>query len=99
MQKNEKAARDTAMPRAANAESRPAVPVSIIPQNGGAAQSVFIRVPEAMTLMGCSRSTAQRCFVEINRRLREKGQFTIAGRCNRREFYRAIGFFEEGDSV
>ncbi len=55
------------------------------------AESVFIRIPEAMEIMGCSRSTAQRCFTEVNKKLREQGCFTIAGRCNRRAFYRAIG--------
>lgn len=57
----------------------------------GKAESVFIRIPEAMEIMGCSRSTAQRCFTEVNKKLREQGCFTIAGRCNRHAFYRAIG--------
>lgn len=56
------------------------------------AESVFIRIPEAMEIMQCSRSTAQRCFVEVNKRLRARGCFTIAGRCNRNEFYKAIGY-------
>jgi hypothetical protein len=50
------------------------------------------RIPEAMEIMQCSRTTAQRCFVEINKRLKAQGCFVIAGRCNRREFYKAIGF-------
>lgn len=54
-------------------------------------ESVFIRIPEAMEIMQCSRSTVQRCFAEINKKLRAKGCFVIAGRCNRREFYEAIG--------
>lgn len=58
-------------------------------------ESVFIRIPEAMEIMGCSRSTAQRCFVEVNKKLKARGCFTIAGRCNRREFYKAIGMDPE----
>lgn len=58
---------------------------------GNGAESVFIRIPEAMKIMECSRSTAQRCFAAINDRLRKKGLFVIAGRCNRRAFYEAIG--------
>ena len=54
-------------------------------------ESVFIRIPEAMEIMQCSRSTVQRCFVEVNKKLRAKGCFTVAGRCNRREFYKALG--------
>lgn len=64
--------------------------VNIIPHTAEK-ESVFIRVPEAMEIMDCSRSTAQRCFAMINRKLKEKGFFTIAGRCNRRAFYEAIG--------
>ena len=55
-------------------------------------QSVFIRVPEAMEIMQCSRSTVQKCFAEVNKKLRARGCFTIAGRCNRNEFYKAIGY-------
>lgn len=66
----------------------------IIPQTATdeKVESVFIRIPEAMEIMQCSRSTVQRCFVEINKKLRAKGCFTVAGRCNRREFYKAIGY-------
>lgn len=62
-----------------------------IPQKQEKQESLFIRIPEAMELMDCSRSTAQRCFKAINDKLKEKGLFTIAGRCNRRAFYEAIG--------
>ena len=94
MRKNKKAAYDNAISRAAEAEKVQPVSASILPQKPETekAESVFIRIPEAMEIMGCSRSTVQRCFVEINKKLRARGCFTIAGRCNRREFYRAIGF-------
>ena len=84
-----KAAVNAATPTAAEVEKIQPVSTSILPQK---AESVFIRIPEAMEIMQCSRSTVQRCFVEINKKLRARGCFTIAGRCNRREFYRAIGF-------
>lgn len=94
MRKNKKAACDNAISRAADTEKVQPVSVSILPQKPETekAESVFIRIPEAMDIMQCSRSTVQRCFVEINKKLRARGCFTIAGRCNRREFYRAIGF-------
>ena len=84
-----KAAVSAATPTAVEVEKIQPVSTSILPQK---AESVFIRIPEAMEIMQCSRSTVQRCFVEINKKLRARGCFTIAGRCNRREFYRAIGF-------
>ena len=59
-------------------------------------ESVFIRLEEAAEIMQCSRSTAQRCFAEINAKLRARGCFVIAGRCNRREFYKAIGLEPQG---
>ena len=59
-------------------------------------ESVFIRLEEAAEIMQCSRSTAQRCFAEINTKLRARGCFVIAGRCNRREFYKAIGWEPQG---
>lgn len=99
MKKNKKAVHDVTAPRAADTEKVQPLSVSILPQKPEAekTESVFIRVPEAMQIMGCSRSTAQRCFVEVNKRLRARGCFTISGRCNRREFYRAIGI--EGAGV
>lgn len=85
-------AHDAATSQAAKKENEN-LTTSIIPQTPTAekVESVFIRIPEAMAIMQCSRSTAQRCFIEINKKLRAKGCFTIAGRCNRREFYKAIG--------
>ena len=61
------------------------------PQAEEMAESVFIRIPEAMAIMGCSRATAQRCIAEVNKRMKVRGCFVISGRCNRREFYKAIG--------
>ena len=68
----------------------------ITPANGGteAPQSLYIRIPEAMALMDCSRSTAQRCFASINAKLKKDGLFVIAGRCLRSRFYEAIGYEE-----
>ena len=66
------------------------------PQAMGKAESVFIRLEEAAEIMQCSRSTAQRCFAEINAKLRARGCFVISGRCNRREFYKAIGWEPQG---
>lgn len=66
------------------------------PQATEKAESVFIRLEEAAEIMQCSRSTAQRCFAEINAKLRARGCFVIAGRCNRREFYKAIGLEPQG---
>ena len=66
------------------------------PQATKKAESVFIRLEEAAEIMSCSRSTAQRCFTEINAKLRARGCFTIAGRCNRKEFYKAIGLDPQG---
>ena len=60
------------------------------PAGGG--ESLFIRIPEMMVLMDCSRSTAQRCAASINARLKAEGKFTIAGRCNRQAFYEAVGY-------
>ena len=66
------------------------------PQATEKVESVFIRLEEAAEIMQCSRSTAQRCFAEINAKLRARGCFVIAGRCNRREFYKAIGLEPQG---
>ncbi len=86
-------ARDEATSRTAKKENEN-LTAPIIPETPTEekVESVFIRIPEAMEIMQCSRSTVQRCFVEINKKLRTKGCFTIAGRCNRREFYKAIGY-------
>lgn len=85
-------ARDAATSQAAKNENENlTAPIITHPQAAEKVESVFIRIPEAMEIMQCSRSTVQRCFVEINKKLRAKGCFTIAGRCNRREFYDAIG--------
>lgn len=91
-------ARDAATSQAAQKENEN-LTAPIIPQTPAKekVESVFIRIPEAMEIMQCSRSTVQRCFVEINKKLRAKGCFTIAGRCNRREFYKAIGLNPEGN--
>ena len=65
---------------------------SSIPQKQEKQESLFIRIPEMMELMDCSRSTAQRCAASINARLKAEGKFTIAGRCNRKAFYEAVGY-------
>lgn len=84
---------DAATSQAATKENEN-LTLPIIPQTPTVekVESVFIRIPEAMEIMQCSRSTVQRCFTEINKKLRAKGCFTVAGRCNRREFYKAIGY-------
>lgn len=73
-------------------------PDSIVPQTPrmGKAESVYIRIPEAMTIMECSRSTAQRCFTEVNKKMKARGCFVISGRCNRLAFYQAIGLSYDG---
>ena len=58
-------------------------------------ESLFIRIPEMMELMDCSRSTAQRCAASINARLKAAGKFVIAGRCNRQAFYEAVGYLRK----
>ncbi len=90
-------AHDAATSQAAKKENEN-LTAPIIPQTPARekVESVFIRIPEAMEIMQCSRTTAQRCFVEINKRLKAQGCFTISGRCNRREFYKAIGLNPEG---
>ncbi len=91
-------ARDAATSQAAKKENENlTAPIITETPTEKKVESVFIRIPEAMAIMQCSRSTVQRCFVEINKKLRAKGCFTIAGRCNRREFYKAIGFNPEGN--
>ena len=67
-----------------------------VPKATEKAESVFIRLEEAAEIMQCLRSTAQRCFTEINAKLRARGCFVISGRCNRREFYKAIGWEPQG---
>ena len=63
-----------------------------IPQKQEKQESLFIRIPEMMELMDCSRSTAQRCAASINARLKAAGKFVIAGRCNRQAFYEAVDY-------
>lgn len=54
-------------------------------------ESLFIRAPEIMELLGVSRSTASRCIAQVNKRMKGKGCFVVAGACNRRAFLEIIG--------
>lgn len=54
-------------------------------------ESLFIRAPEIMELLGVSRSTASRCIKQVNERMKGKGCFVVAGACNRRAFFEIIG--------
>lgn len=59
-------------------------------------QSLFIKIPEAMSLLEVSRSTAQRIFRRVNQRLAAAGKFTCQGICNRAAFMAEIGYMGIG---
>lgn len=61
----------------------------------GQAESIFISITEAASLMGCSYSKAQQAVSECNKRAKALGLFTITGKCNRRALLEYLGVYRE----
>ncbi len=59
------------------------------------AESIFISITEAASLMGCSYSKAQQAVSECNKRAKALGLFTITGKCNRRALLEYLGVYRE----
>ncbi len=59
------------------------------------AESIFISIPEAASLMGCSYSKAQQAVAACNKRAKSLGLFTITGKCNRRALLEYLGVYRE----
>ena len=60
-----------------------------------ATESIFISIPEAASLMGCSYSKAQQAVAACNKRAKSLGLFTITGKCNRRALLEYLGVYRE----
>ena len=58
--------------------------------------TLFIKAPEVMKIMGCSRSTASRAIKATNERLKKSGCFTVAGMVNRAALMETLGYSVEG---
>lgn len=57
--------------------------------------SLFIKAPEIMEMMGCSRSTASRVIKATNDRLKKQGRFVVSGMVNRAALMETLGYSVE----
>ena len=52
---------------------------------------MFLSVADAMQITGLSKSVCYKIIEKTNKRLKEKGYITVAGKCYRKAFYEALG--------
>ena len=63
----------------------------ITTEGAGQAESLFVTIAEAAEIIGCSYTSAQKAVATCNKRAKELGLFTIAGKCNRRALMEYLG--------
>ncbi len=57
--------------------------------------SIFIGIPEAAQIIGCSYSKAQQAVSTCNQRAKSMGLFTLSGKCNRRALLEYLVVYQE----